>query len=438
MKRSLFKQRRRSNETIGSGSAGVLYNKPITRRINNGAVIVGQEMPGIDTAIILAMPFGYSDNPYLPHFLEHLTFRSKFPGSFHSSDIEIGRLSGIYDGYTTLDCMVLSVNVINKNAKDALRILLHSAMTPAIFDESLNKERRIIAGELRERRSNPNFSLDESLEYALFSNTGISLDTETLKGIKDVSAEELKEFRKKYIGAKNLHLAIVGGNVRKSLDYAESIISEFPNKGHKLHRFKLPETYSGIEINIKKGGYETTTIKIGALTPGYGTDEVLYDRLCIEAALNILWGSANEYGSRSKLWSVLRDKMGIIYSTISTSSLYSGIGFAECSIGGITTKYLGDVKSSILDEIEKLGRFPISDRIVNEAVDSLIVNEARLLLSSHINVAEYLLFSTMGNENPMFRRYEKTLRSLTPNDIRVATRKYLNSDRLFVATLSGA
>src|SRR3989344_59463 len=279
MKRSLFKQRRRSNETIGSGSAGVLYNKPITRRINNGAVIVGQEMPGIDTAIILAMPFGYSDNPYLPHFLEHLTFRSKFPGSFHS------------------------------------------AMTPAIFDESLNKERRIIAGELRERRSNPNFSLDESLEYALFSNTGISLDTETLKGIKDVSAEELKEFRKKYIGAKNLHLAIVGGNVRKSLDYAESIISEFPNKGHKLHRFKLPETYSGIEINIKKGGYETTTIKIGALTPGYGTDEVLYDRLCIEAALNILWGSANEYGSRSKLWSVLRDKMGIIYSTISTSSL---------------------------------------------------------------------------------------------------------------------
>ncbi len=408
--------------------------KPIIEELDNGSKIIGLEHEGIDTGIAIAFPWGARHDQYVPHMLEHIVFQKRRHNKSPCADSRIEELGGFFTGSTEDDKLVFSVLVIHKNLRETLEIIKESLINPPIAERILRKEKRVIEGELQKRVSEPSYYL-EILRDKLILGEDHPLYTapETISGIRSLTAERLREQQRRYLGARNMHIGLVGPDIRDSMQAAKEIMADFPKKGRKIERFGLNKVTRYVKTS-RRAGFKDCVASITVPVPGYGLEE----RYAVEIIANLLAGTVEEYESRARLWQKIRDREGKMYHTGVQHAVYPGLGLLEISLEGILPRHLNTVRQMMEDEMERLCAHTIGDRQLEGARNSLMLNELRSNRGKLEDTASQIVDFVMGGEDPSYESYARGLMNVTPADIISVAKKYFSAERRFIGTVKPA
>ncbi len=354
------------------------------------------------------------------HFLEHIVFKGT--RSFTARQIvqEIERRGGSIDAYTAKEETCFHSLVLSDDAEIAIRILSELVCQPLLREEDVELERQVILSEISEVWDDTSSLAQDIFPVVLFGDCPIGRpilgSPETVSTIKP---DEIRSFwRENY----NPRRIIVGaaGNVdpEKLPVQLEGYLSP-PEGEAKSGSLELNPLYDGKLVLLPRKTQQVHFL-LGVRTFPY-RDERRYPL----ALLDVILGR----GSSSRLFQIIREKMGIAYVIQSFSEFYVQTGFWALYAGTAPENFPKLVRE-VLREIERIVQEPVSDEELEGAKNFL---KGRLLLSSES--PWHLLTRAIEGEVHLgrFVPFEETverLMEITPEDIRALARDIFSTEKI--------
>jgi zinc protease len=246
--------------------------------------------------------------------------------------------------------------------------------------------------------------------------------------IQSITRDDMEKFHRLYFGPRGMVIAIVGAiEPKKAVEAVSRVLGRWQVPGQV--RAKALPPHKPLKKTVKRhhalAGKSQSDLVIGMVGPSRNAPEYLSASLG-----NSVLG---QFGMMGRIGEVVREKSGLAY--YASSNLSAGIGPGTWEVSaGVNPKNLK--KAIGLIEIE-LRRFIKSGVTKEELADSQAHYTGRLPLSleSNSGVANAILnIERYGLGLDYYQRYEGMVRTVTRGDVLEAARKYIDPDRLVIAT----
>ncbi|MBQ8587594.1 MAG: insulinase family protein [Oscillospiraceae bacterium] len=180
----------------------------------------------------LAVDFGSIDTSFtfegkqyrvpdgIAHYLEHKMF--DLP---EGNAMDLFAACGAYpNAFTSYDVTAYHFTC-TENFEEGLRILLRMVLTPYFTEESVERERGIIAQEIRMYEDSAHSNVSEALFAAMFRNHPVKVSIAgTVESIEDITAQMLYDCYDAFYRPCNMILCVVGDvNERNVIDIAKEL-----------------------------------------------------------------------------------------------------------------------------------------------------------------------------------------------------------------------
>ena len=253
--------------------------------------------------------------------------------------------------------------------------------------------------------------------------------TETVSAI---TRADLVNFHQRNYGPHNLVIVIVGAVT------PESVFDLFERKLGGWTNPNMPEVplftaiHPPIETqreHIPLQGKSQTDIVMGTLGPKRHAEEYLAASL----GNNIL----GQFGMMGRIGDVVREKAGLAYYASTSVNSWINAGSWEVS-AGVNPENIDKAIRLIIDELERFRSEPV---LPTELADSQANYIGRLPLSleSNSGVANSILNLERFNLGlDYFQKYPDLIRAVTPDQILSAAQKYIDPERLIIASAGPA
>ncbi|MEK9848387.1 MAG: pitrilysin family protein [Rhodospirillaceae bacterium] len=288
--------------------------------LNNGLEIVTDELETVETVSLgVWVKVGSRYEPKslsgVSHFLEHMAFKGTGRRSAREIAEEIEAVGGQLNAYTSSEVTAYHATVMKEDIELGVDIL-GDILQHSVFEvEELERERAVILQEIAHAQDSPEdivFELFQELAYPDHS-LGRPI-TGSPEVVKALDRSKIFDYMKQNYGSSNIVIA-AAGNIEheKFCDLIENAFGEL-GKGNSLKPEK--PSYAGGERCIRKD-LEQVHVIIGYPGPS------AVDSLRLEAGIGsmVLGG-----GMSSRLFQVIREKMGLAYSVYSFISSYQDTG----------------------------------------------------------------------------------------------------------------
>ncbi len=257
------------------------------------------------------LSFMYNKEEYTPplgvaHYLEHKVFEEESgedPFAFFASSGSDGNASTSYDN-TQYICYG------NSNFKENLKYLMTFVNTPYFTDENVEKEKGIIAEEIKMYNDIPDYKLEMCLRKNLYHHSPKKNDIAgTVSDIKKIKKEDLYNCYNSFYVPNNMFIIISGGF---DLDEATKIIKDEIEKREVRY---LPRVLSLKERKEVVKKEETLYEDIEVPKIAYGIkvpkESIPFTDLEMDLYINmltsILFGSSSEFRERVRKEKILNE-----------------------------------------------------------------------------------------------------------------------------------
>ncbi len=249
--------------------------------------------------------------------------------------------------------------------------------------------------------------------------------TETVRAI---GRDDLEEFHRRYFGPRGMVIAIVGAiEPKQAVDEVSHVLGGWQAKGQKEAPALPP--LKKIEETVKQQhqipGKSQSDLVIGMVGPRRKDAEYM--------AASLGNSVLGQFGMMGRIGDSVRERSGLAY--FAYSSLSAGIGPGSWEVNaGVNPKNLQKAIGLIEKELRRFVRNGVSQE---ELADSQANYVGRLPLSLEsnsgvagalINVERYEL----GLD--YYQRYEHLVRAVTREEVLETARKYIDPERLVIAT----
>jgi predicted Zn-dependent peptidase len=369
--------------------------KPVLKTLFNEIPLLTISSPSaITTTIYFYFSLGSrietEDNNGICHFIEHILFKGTkhFPKNNDISKYLDG-LGVTFNAFTNkhVTCYYFKF-ISNPDILTKVCNVAHDMFYNALFKESdLMKERNVIIEEYNAIQNNPVRKFDSLIEHIYFKNSSLSLDTAgTPTSLHKITRKHLLDFYKKYYNPSNLFIAI-GGLLP---DGFTNIISKFFVGPHR-DEYHLPYSFTTTFISQFKSLEETTILKaeksknmeqdqIAIVFPTKGWfDE---RRITLDIISKLLGGNMS-----SRLFTIIRDKLGLVYSISSSLNHYQEGGFLSINLrtNPKNTQLCIDAINKIIKQIIKKG---FTKQEFNKTLHN--ITQSTLMTTENISNLTYL------------------------------------------------
>lgn len=253
--------------------------------------------------------YGSIDNHFMPpdkdefikvpdgiaHFLEHKLFE-KEDGDVFQQFSRQGASANAFTSFTRTAYLFSSTSNVEEN----LETLLDFVQTPYFTEQTVEKEKGIIAQEIRMYDDNPDWRLYYGIIENLYENHPVKIDIAgTVESISQITKDMLYECYKTFYHPGNMLLFIVGpvepekiiarvknNQAKKSFQQQPEIIRKFPTEKSEAHEKKKVTT---MNVNTPK-----CLFGIKALDPYQKGQEMLKKELSINVLLDMLLGKSSQ------------------------------------------------------------------------------------------------------------------------------------------------
>ncbi|WP_105957173.1 EF-P 5-aminopentanol modification-associated protein YfmH [Apilactobacillus quenuiae] len=235
------------------------YNENVYKeQLKNGLTVVIEPKKGFQkTYASLTVKYGSIDNTFISyddekkempagiaHFLEHKMFDKD---GYDAMDIfsKYGASSNAFTSFNRTSYLFSCTNYIKEN----LNTLLDFVQEPYFNDKKVDKEKGIIAQEIKMYNNDPNASLYFNTIQNMYPDSHLNVDIAgTVKSIKKITSDDLYTAHKTFYQPSNMQLNIVGNvNPEKVL----KIVME----NQKKHNFLPAQKIKRIQPLSKRINY---------------------------------------------------------------------------------------------------------------------------------------------------------------------------------------
>jgi len=199
----------------------VCPRKDYTKKMGMFGTVFGSidnELVDIETRVRSKVPDG------IAHFLEHKLFEQE-----DANALDVSSKMGVdSNAYTSFDQTVYYFETA-ENYEECLDKLIEFVSSPYFTDENVEKEKGIIAQEIKMYEDEPNAVVYYNLLRNLYKNHPINIDIAgTVETISGIDKETLYKCYYSYYNLKNMFLIIIGDvDVEGIIQKADEIVSKY-------------------------------------------------------------------------------------------------------------------------------------------------------------------------------------------------------------------
>jgi zinc protease len=245
--------------------------------------------------------------------------------------------------------------------------------------------------------------------------------------VRTIQREDLADFQQRCFGPRGMVIALVGAiEPKTAIDQVIAVLGDWTN----LDQINLPALppckplKKVVTRKYKIPGKSQADLVIGASGPYRKDPDFIADSLGNSAL--------GQFGLGGRIGKVVREQSGLAY--YASSSLNAGIGPGSWAVSaGVNPVNVQKARDLICEEI---ARFVEKGIMSEELADSQsnFIGRLPLSLESNSGVTSALLnIERYDLGLDYYRRYPDMVRSVTPEQVLAAVRKYLDPERLAIA-----
>lgn len=328
------------------------------------------------------------------------------------------------------DLSYINAAVMRDSLSVGLDLVADVARNPAFAAEEIERQRQQVVSSMKVSFEDPDYiagSVFDRLVYG-FHPYG-KPDAGTPASLAAITRADLQAFHKRWFGANNAILAIVG-DVTADKAFAEAQRA-FGNWGRvEVSADKAAEVPPPTRrvIVVDRPGAVQTEIRVGHV----GLPRKHKDFLALDLAMKILGG---EGGNR--LHRVLRSERGLTYGAEANVHALKDGGdlVANTDTRSDTT---AEALRLIVDEFSRIRREQVSQRELADA-QAYLTGSFPLTIETPGAIALQVLNAVFyGLDLQELQTYRERVNSITPEDIQRVAQQYLHPDRLSIVLVGDA
>jgi zinc protease len=310
-----------------------------------------------------------------------------------------------------------------------LQLLAESLQTPTFPNDEMERLRAQLLTGLALRAQDTAEMASLIFEEILYENHPYGRPNEGfVETIQSITRDDMEKFHRLFFGPRGMVIAIVGAiQPKQAVEAVEKFFGAWQVAGQK-EADALP-SLKPIKKTVKRHHTieekSQSDLVIGTLAPTRKSE----DYMAASLGNSVL----GQFGMMGRIGNVVREKSGLAYYAY--SSLNSGVGPGSWEVNaGVNPKNLNKAIDLVEKELKKFVKQGVTK---NELEDSQANYIGRLPLSLESNqgvVSAILNIHRYDLGMDYYQRYESLVRSVTRDDVVEVARKYIDPDKLVIAT----
>jgi zinc protease len=328
------------------------------------------------------------------------------------------------------DLSFINAVVMKDSLNFSLDMVADVAQNPAFAPEEIERQRQQVLSGMQVSYDDPEFLADSVFDRLVYGFHPYGRpQTGTPQSIAAVTRDDLLSFHRKWFGANNAILAIVGDvTADEAFAGAERAFGRWARAEAPLAKPPDPPPPTRRLVVVDKPGSVQTEIRVGNIAIPRKHD----DFMALDLTSKVLGGEG-----ANRLHRVLRSERGLTYGASADFNAWkqSGDLVAETNTRSETT---GETLRLVVDEIWKIQRERVGEREL-EGAQEYLTGSFPLTIETPSQIALQILnaifFGLDMNELQTFRERVNAIRV---DDVQRVARSYLFPDRLTIVLVGDA
>lgn len=310
-----------------------------------------------------------------------------------------------------------------------LKLLAESLQTPVFPTDEIERLRAQLLTGLALRAQDTSDMADLLFEQFLYADHPYGKPSDGfVETIAAITREDMEVFHRNCFGPRGMVIVIVGAiQPKKAAEAVEKVLGGWSVPGQKEPPALPP--LKPVKKTLKGHhpipGKSQSDLVVGMLGPNRKSPDFM--------AASLGNSALGQFGMMGRIGSVVRERSGLAYYAY--SSLHAGVGPGSWEVtAGVNPKNLKKALGLIENELRRFVKSGISK---DELADSQANYVGRLPLSLESNggvVNAILNIHRYDLGLDYYQRYESLVRKVTRADVVEAARKYIDPERLVIAT----
>ncbi|HBK34725.1 MAG: Processing peptidase [Candidatus Uhrbacteria bacterium GW2011_GWE2_40_58] len=362
------------------------------------------------------------------HFIEHLMFKGteRRPTTLDISR-ELDAVGAEFNAYTGKNATGYYVKVDATHLPLAVD-LLHDMLFHSTFDaEEIDRERGVIAEELKMYEDNPMSHVEDLLENVAYEGNTLGRDiVGTRETIKQMSREAMIAYRDAYYIPANMVIVIAGKvdeTVSALLEKTFSSVSDGQKEPATFEPFLGLSEQSLPRLGLQTK--DTEQVQLALSFPAYGVNDKRLRAANILA--KVLGGTMS-----SRLFISVRERKGLAYFIRSWIDCVEETGLFIIR-AGLDKERLPLAMKTIREELNMIKEEGITDQELQEAKENI---RGKLLLKMEDSSAQAAWYATeelFKETKQTPEEYIKEIQAVTAQEVKEVAQEILNESKLTIA-----
>lgn len=355
---------------------------------NNMRVLIipinGIDIVSVGIFVKVGSRYETDKNNGISHFLEHLMFKGTKNYSSEKIFNELDNVGANYNAETGFEHTSFHINGHSDYIKLYLDILIDIFCNATYKDKDIETERGVIYEEMNMYKNDIEDLMNDNVNRIMFKNSSLKYPILGTKNtLSKLTRKDIVQFRKNFYVPERSVLVVAGslGALDREilLKYIEPKLEEL-DMGNTDHIMPISDTEIQLAPSIEYIKYKTTTpytcicYKSQSIFSSYLEE---YDLIA-----NILTS-----GSSSRLYNILREKLGLSYMTHAENISYQYEG-VFCIYTYADYKHASKVIGYILQELNLLVEKGITEEELNKA-KQIRISSLSLSLQTPYDIMSY-------------------------------------------------
>jgi predicted Zn-dependent peptidase len=317
-------------------------------QLSSGLTVAVDPMASTRTVAVGAwIGVGARDEPAslagVSHFLEHLLFKGTASRSATEISQAVDRVGGDINAYTSKEYTTYYCRVPARAASLGIELLADVLTSPALRDDDVESERRVILDELAMDDDSPEDVAHRVFAERLFPHHALGRETAgERESVSRIGAADVRRFFGEHYRAGNTVVAVAGAvDADDVIAWVERAFAGMPAGDGRVGRHA--PTPAGDSVSIDDDTEQTHLVIGGRSIARHDPD-----REALDVVNHVLGG-----GLSSRLFDEIRERRGLAYSVFSSVAAYSDAGMWSVYAGALP-EHADDVRSLLLAEVARL------------------------------------------------------------------------------------
>ncbi len=359
------------------------------------------------------------------HLLEHLVFKGTKTRSAYDISLELERLGGELNAFTTRETTCFHALVLSEHWEIALELLADIVTNMQITPKDFDNEKAVVLQEIASYEDMVDEKIYDLFFESCYSGQAVGREiTGSIDTVTNMKLSDVKKYYEHYSNGKSIIVSAAGDIDPR--EFNDKVRKLFAKKKKKAVRLKRPTARWTSRLQLIDKETEQVQFLLGFPAPSFKN---------IDRYKALLFNTILGGGMTSILYQAVREKRGLVYQISSSQITMIDSGMIVIQAGAESAQ-LQKLTELVLKELKKIKRSGFTEKKIEEAKTQLI---GSLILGSE-DVESRM--NSLGTNEMLFGRYrpiEETVAEIKKLDAKTVNRwmkKSLNLKR-FCALLYG-